>query len=253
MERGDWQQAEEYLGQAVRTCGSDADARRQFAETLWHRGLEQEAIDQLEICAQSPDADAALHVSIAEKHLAMGQSAAALQSAQRAVDRDPKSPAAWAIRARVRHAQGRLREALADYHRALGLAPSDRDITLEIAELYRLLNEPQRALAALDALSESYSPGEEPQQVLYLQGLAYKALARYDEAAESFSLAAERGRPTPEILAGLAEAHLLAGRPVEAAAAAQEALALDPRNRPSRQVLDEAQQLAARAGATSVQ
>ena len=135
-------------------------------------------------------------------------------------------------------ATGRQDQALADYHRAIGYAPNDRQILLQIAELYRQLNRPRRALATLHSLAATYSPGEEPQQVLYLTGLAYVALGRYDEGIESLSTAAIREQPTPEILFRLGEAELLAGRPAQAEAAAQQALALQPRHAQSRQLLD---------------
>ena len=46
----------------------------------------------------------------------------------------------------------------------------------EVAELYRQLNQPERALQTLQLLAETYSPGEEPADCLYLTGLAYVAL-----------------------------------------------------------------------------
>ena len=182
--------------------------------------------------------DALLHVRIAQMRLAMGQVDLARQNAQHALDLNPKLSTAWAMRGRVRSAAGQPRLALADYHRALGLATNDQAIQLEIAQLYRKLGQPQRALAALQSLADTYSPGQEPQDVLYLEGLACAALGRHDDAVESFSAALMRGRPTAEILFRLAQAELDAGRPADAAAAARQALALDPQHQPSRQLLD---------------
>ena len=39
----------------------------------------------------------------------------------------------------------------------------------------------------------NHGPGEEPQQVVYLQGLALQALGRNPDAADAFALALERG------------------------------------------------------------
>jgi tetratricopeptide (TPR) repeat protein len=132
---------------------------------------------------------------------------------------------------------GRYGRALADYQRAAGLAPNDPTIQLEIAEIYRRLNQPGRALAALDSALEKYPPEEEPQRVLYLRGLAYAALGRYEDAIESYSTACIRAAPTADILYRLAEAESLAGRAVRAAEVAREALALDPNHHPSRDLL----------------
>ena len=247
-ERGQWQRAEELLSEAVRTCPSDPEARRHYAEALWHRGQREEAVAELEEATRLAVDNAESHVLLAEKRLAMGELELAGRSAQLAIDVDPKLAGAWFMRGRVRRAAGRAKQALSDYHRALGLAPNDPTTLLEIAEVYRELNEPQRALAALYRLADSYPPEEEPQQVLYLQGLAYGAVNRWDEAAESFSAASTRERPTPEILFRLAEAELHAERPVQAVTAAREALAEDPQHQPARALLAEAEAALRREG-----
>ncbi len=241
LERGRPQQAEALLAKAVHACPIDPEARRHYAEALWRGGARQEAVAQLDQASQLASEDATLRVRLAEMHLAAGHLEHARQKAQQALDLNPKLPAAWAIRGRVMQASGQPQEALADFHRALGYAPADQQILLEVAELYRQLNRPQRALATLHSLADTYSPGEEPQQVLRLMGLSYTALGRYEDALESLSAAAVREDPTPEIFYRLAEAELLAGHPAEAEAAARHALALHPHHQPSRQLLDRLQ------------
>jgi hypothetical protein len=100
-------------------------------------------------------------------------------------------------------------------------------------------------LQSLQTLADSYTPGEEPQNVLYLTGAACLALSRYDEAVESMRAAVARGKPNSDLLCRLAEAEFLAGRSREAAATASEALALQPQHQPSLELLqriDAAQQ-----------
>ena len=55
---------------------------------------------------------------------------------------------------------------------------------------------------------------------------------------ESLTLAGAREQATPELLLHLAQAQLAAGLPIDAAATARQALALDPRHQPSRQFLE---------------
>jgi tetratricopeptide (TPR) repeat protein len=241
LEQDQPQQAEALLAKAVEACPVDPEARRHYAEALWRGGDGPGAIAQLDQACRLASEDATLWVRLAEMHLLAGQLQMARQNAEQALDLNPKLAAAWAVRGRVMQAQGQPQEALADLHRALGYAPEDRQILLEMAELYRQLNWPQRALATLHSLADTYSPGEEPQQVLRLMGLAYTALGRYEDAVESLSAAAVRGDPTPEILYRLAEAELLAGHPAEAEAAAQRALAVEPQHPPSRRLLDRLQ------------
>lgn len=241
LERGQPERAETLLAKAVDACPIDPEARYHYAEALWRRGAQPEAIAQLEEACRLAREDATLRVRLAEMHLAIGQAERARQSAEEALDLDPELPAAWAIRGRVMRASGQPRRALADFHRALGYAPQHRAILLEVAELYRQLNQPDRALATLHALADTYSPGGEPQQVLYLIGLAYLARGRYEDAAESLSAAAGREQPNPEVFYRLGEAEMLAGHPGEAAAAARQALALAPEHEPSRRLLDRLQ------------
>jgi predicted Zn-dependent protease len=107
-----------------------------------------------------------------------------------------------------------------------------------LADIYRELNQPERALAALHVLADSYPPGDEPQKVLYAEGMALLALGRADDAVESFSIASLRDKPTPEILYRLAEAQLRVGRAQDAIVAAKQALDLDSTHQPSQHLLD---------------
>jgi tetratricopeptide (TPR) repeat protein len=238
-ERGQWDQAEPLLADAVRACPVDPDARRNYAEALWNRGSHKEAAEQLiEAIRLTPD-DATLHARLAEVRLATGQPDLALESAQRAINLEPKMASAWAVRGGAMWARRQPLEALADYHRALAYRPDDRKVLLGLAEIYRELNRPDRALTILQGLAESYPPGEEPPRVLYLEGLAYLAEGRYDAAVEVLSAARAGERPTAEVLFALAKAQWSAGRAADAASAAEQALAIDPRHQPSRQLLGE--------------
>jgi tetratricopeptide (TPR) repeat protein len=251
MERADWSQAEGMLAKAVKACPNDAEARRHYAEALWHRGAREAAVAQMEQAVRIAGDDAGLHVRLAQMRLELGAVGPAHAEVELALNLDPKMPLAWATRGQVMRASGNLHEALADYHRALGYAPEDRQTLLEIAELHRLLDEPSRAIVSLQALADTYTPGEEPQQVFYLLGLAQSAMGRNDDAVESFSTALLRGQPNPELLAQLGESQRRAGRLDEAAAAAHEALALDPQNRPGLDLLSRID-TARRGGATTM-
>jgi tetratricopeptide (TPR) repeat protein len=234
MERGDWKRAESLLARAVDLSKIDVDARRHYAEALWHRGAKAEALVQLEESRRLAPEDPSLAVRAGELHLAMGQINNASRMSDEALRLDPKCAAAWALRGRVASALGQPRPALAQYQRALGYAPEDHELPLLVAETYRQLNMPERALVTLQSLAESYPRGEEPQRVLYLEGLAMTALGRYDDAMRVLSAAAHREAPTPEILSQLAEAQLLSGRVAEAQFTLQQALALAPDHAPSR-------------------
>jgi len=243
-DRSQWDDARQLLAKAVRSCPQDAEARRHYADVLWHQGARAEAVVQLEEAVRLTGDDASLHAELAQMRLELGQMEASARETEIALDLDPRLAAAWATRAGVMLAAGQPQQALADYHRALAYAPEDRDILLRIAEVYRQLRQPQRALATLQSLLETYTPGEEPQQVLYLTGLAYAALDRPDDAAEQFALALQRGPATPDQLWQLAEAQFRCGRAEVALSTTREALALDPSHAASLNLLRQLQTVA---------
>jgi tetratricopeptide (TPR) repeat protein len=234
MERGDWKGAESLLERAVSTSAKDAQARRCYGEALWHRGAQALALTQFEEARKLAPADPMLTVRAGEIYLALGKTDDARRLVDEALRLDPKFAPAWALRGRVATAAGAHRLALADYQRSLGYAPDNYDVSILVAESYRQLNEPDRALVALQALADRYSPGDEPQQVLHLEGLALVALRRYDDAARMLARAAQRENPSADLLCHLAEAELMAGRAANAQYALQQALALDPRHAGSR-------------------
>ena len=108
-------------------------------------------------------------------------------------------------------ARGQPDPALADFHRSLALEPDHRGVLLDTAEAYRRLDRPQRALATLAVLGETYGPNETPASVLVLEGLAQEALGRPADAAESYRRALIGDDPPPEAAARLAALEQSAG------------------------------------------
>ena len=238
MEQGRDAEAQTLLAKAVKACPEDTEARRHYAESLWRCGRRDEAKVQLSAAAEALDEDPSLRVRVAQMHLETGQAQLALQNAEAAIDLNPKLADGWAVRGDVMLSAGQFEESLADYHRALGYAPNDRKILLQIARLYHQTNRPDRELATLQSLADSYSPGEEPQHVLRRLGAAMVAMGRYDDGIQTLTTALDRGNPTPEILYNLSEAEMSVGNLDRATLAAREALSLQPNHQPSRQILD---------------
>ena len=236
LDRGDWRRAESLLEKAVATSTSDVDARRNYAETLWHRGAKVEALAQLEAARKLVASDPGLTVRTGEMYLDMGQVNSAGQMVDEALRVDPKFAAAWSLRGRISSASGRPHEALADFQRSLGYAPDDYNVAILVAETYRQTNQPQQALVALQTLADRFPPGDAPQQVLHMQGLALGALGRHDDAARVLSQATQRERPSADLLCHLAQAEMQAGHMSRAQYALQQALSLDPQH-PASQAL----------------
>jgi len=238
MEQGRADEARTLLAKAVKACPDDPEARHHYAEALWLCGEKDQATVELATAAEALDEDPSLKIRLAEMYLETGKTDLALNRAEAAIDMNPKMPGGWAVRGEVMHSAGRFEEALADYHRALGYAPGDRKLMMQVAAIYNRTNRPAQELATLQSLADSYSPGEEPQNVLRRMGTAMVALGRYDDGIESLSTALTRGSPTPDIFYHLSQAELSAGNPDRAAMAAREALALQPNHAPSQRMLE---------------
>jgi tetratricopeptide (TPR) repeat protein len=204
-DRSDLVRAEGLLEQAVKRCPQDVEARRHYADVLWKRGLRTEAVTQMDKALGIAGDDPSLCVDAGGMYLELGLFDEADRLAAQAVRLDPKSSAAWHLRGRVAMARGQSEPALADFHRALAITPNSRLILLDAAEAYRRLDRPQRALATLAILGETYGPDELPANVLVLEGLAQEALGRSADAAESYRRAIALGDAPAEAVSRLAE------------------------------------------------
>jgi tetratricopeptide (TPR) repeat protein len=246
MESGKWQQAEEMLSKAVEGAPDDTSTRRSLAEALWHRNARQEALAQIEKAIEQDENNAELRVRAGEMSLANGELQNALGQADRAIRNDPQLAAAWALRGKCFTAAKLPDRAIADLQHALEFEPNNQEVLLQVAMLYRQRGQAARSLTTLHHLLDTYANGEEPQQVLTLEGLTLIDLGRPHQACECLVAANSRGKPTVDGLYHLAQAYSAAGQPGQATVVAQQALALNASHEPSRKLLT---QLAAQAPA----
>jgi tetratricopeptide (TPR) repeat protein len=200
----DLARAEGLLERAVRSCPTDIDARRHYADVLWQRGEKVQAVAQIAKAIELSPGDAALCIAAGRMYLDLGLLDDADRLSAEAVRIAPQSAEAWHLHGQAAMARGRPEEALGDFHRALAVAPDDRGVLFDTAEVYRRLDRPQRALATLAVLGETYGPNEVPASLLALEGMAQEALGRTDDARESYRQAIARGERSPEIAARMA-------------------------------------------------
>lgn len=237
LEQHQWDEGLRLAREAVQTCPPDVDARLVYGEALWAKGLREEAIRELEEVAQLTGEDAGVEARLGEMYLAVGQIDRAREHANRAIELAPQDPRGWVVRARIARRSGDFPAALADYQRAVAYVPHQPEWLLEVAELYRAMGQPERALATLHQLADTYSPGEEPPQLIYLQGVTYLALNRPQEAAELLAQAIQQAGPCADWLYQLARAQAAAGRVRSAEQTLRQALRLEPQHHASRQLL----------------
>lgn len=236
MQRGQWSEAEQLFHQAIAKCPVDERARCHYAETLWHRGAQEEAVRQMEEAVRLSGGNPALSVRLGEMQLARRNLAQAAAAAEEAIGRQQELPRAWALHGDVLLRRGRMEDALASYHRALSYQEHFPHVQLAVAEIYRREGRPARALGTLMALSDQYPIGQVPAEVLVQRGLALKELQRYDDAVKDLARARDQGVPDAELLFQLGEAQLLAGDPVNANLALLQALEQAPQHGPARRL-----------------
>lgn len=218
-DRSDLVRAEGLLERAVKSCPLDVDARRHYAEVLWRRGERLEAVKQVAAALQISPGDASLCVEGGRMYLEMGLFDDAERLAGEAVRSAPGSAEPWHLRGAVSLARGQAEPALADFHRALAIEPDHQAALLDTAEVYRRLDRPQRALATLAILGETYGPNQTPAPVLMMEALAQEALGRPADAIDTYTLAVARGDAPPEAasrLAALQREVVTASRPAAA-------------------------------------
>jgi tetratricopeptide (TPR) repeat protein len=223
-----WQQAEALFAEAVLKCPGDERAQCGYAESLWQRGAQDEAIAHMEEGVRLSGHDPERVVQLGEMYLARGELAPAAAQAERAIRANRQLAAAWALRGKAQAAQGNQTEALASFHRALTIRQPYPEVQLALAQTYQEQGRPQRALATLQSLADSFPPDQIPVDVLIHQGLALRQLGRPADAAQSLAQAAQRGNPSAELLCELGRSHLAAGDAAAARLAIAAALDREP-------------------------
>ncbi|HVT26821.1 MAG TPA: tetratricopeptide repeat protein [Lacipirellulaceae bacterium] len=250
LEAGQPQEAEELLKKSLAASPDDPTAHRYMAEALWRRGASGEALSQIAEAVRLDPTNAAVAVRAGEMSLASGRRDQAAAYAEQAIRLDPKLASAWALRGRCFMQMKQSGRALADLQRAADLAPNDPDLLWQVASIYRQRGENERCLTALYHLLDSYSPGEEPQSVLVMQGQTLMDLGRPLQASDAFLAAIQHGPPSADLCYYLAQSYSAAGRTADATAAAQRALAINSTHAPSQQLLA---QLASRTATAAPQ
>ncbi|WP_425615437.1 tetratricopeptide repeat protein [Anatilimnocola sp. NA78] len=236
QQKGRWDQAETFFAQAVAASPKDERARCGYAESLWRRGAQDQAVTHMVEAVKLSGDDPERLVQLGQMYLAQNNLPAAGRQADKAIAANKHLPNAWALRGNVYRATGQRDEALAAYHRALSYTPHFPEVQVALAEIYSQSHKPQRALATLQSLADQFPPGNVPADVLFRQGIVLRQLNRNQDAAECIAAAVNQGQPTAEMLFELAQTRMLAGDPTAANLALNGALQIDPRHAPSLQM-----------------
>jgi tetratricopeptide (TPR) repeat protein len=141
----------DYFLERARRDPSDAYAQRVCAQNLLSANLFDTALPYLDAAARLAPNDVAVHQAQAIV-LAMKRNPAAARDALAAAERiDPSDPTTYALRALLLWQPLKQRDrAVADFDKAIRLAPQDETLYFMRAKFWRSEGDPARALADLD-------------------------------------------------------------------------------------------------------
>lgn len=186
MHRQRWTNAEELFTDALELNANDDRANWGMAETLWQRGDGDEALEYMERAVRLSGSHPELVVRLGRMQFEQGDYDASWETSQRALRLGRELPETWALRGDCLRQRQRSAEALAAYHRALALRPAYPTVQIEAAELYRQQGRYDRVLATLQRLQETATAEQCPPRAELLRGIAMQRLGRDDEAAACF-------------------------------------------------------------------
>ena len=226
-----WSEAEKLFTEALRRSPADERAHWGMAEILFERGDCEAAIRHMQAAARLSGENPDLLVRLGEMHLQAGRLDQAAEHAEKALAGNRQCCDAWALRGQVLRRQNRLDESLQCYHRALIHQPNHPQVQLEIADLYRELDRPQRALATLDRLIDSQAGEVALPRAWLLKGQALADLGQRKEAQGYLQRASELAADDDiDLLLQLAESQVQSGELAEARLCLGRALQHDPQN-----------------------
>jgi tetratricopeptide (TPR) repeat protein len=128
------------LGFAQEALGDDAGAIRRYEEAI--------ALNE-----QRHGTFISAHVNLSAYYNRTGDSAKALNYAQKALELDSKSDPAWFQKARAEDRQGNLQAAVDSLNRAISVNPRSSSYYYVLAGLYRRLGKTEESKKALDSFT----------------------------------------------------------------------------------------------------
>ena len=197
------QRAEEQLRSILNHSPDNEGALEQLSQLYLEEGRPQDAITVLRDAAGSSD-DAALYDLLGNAYTKINDNAEAQTAFQRAVTLDPDEPSHRHGLAQAMLANNDYQDALPQFERLVQMEPDNPQNYLRISQIYRHMNELDKAEAAL-MQAKKYAPGD--LEVLYNEALLYEAQARYKDAIQVLSDAIagvkaqqQEGQPAPSAL-----------------------------------------------------
>lgn len=228
LEQENYREAGPLFGEALEHSAADERAHWGMAQVCWQRGEHERAIDHMakagELDGQNPD----FFVRLGEMHLASGNLDEALKQADMVLRQKRQHSLAWALKGAVHKARA-LREvdpktredeynaALDCYQLALTHDSNNSAARIQVAEIYRSIGKPHRALATIDYLADGHTIQSLPARAWMVKGQALSDLGEGTDAQDCLRQASMCADPADnELLLRLAHEQHKTGNSGEA-------------------------------------
>ena len=176
-------EAEKVLRGILQTDPENEQAVEQLTQLLMDEGKAAEAVSLLEgITAHSPTP--VLLDLLGDAYTQAHDLPKAESAYRKAADMDPAEPSHQRGLGQTLLAEEKYSDALTVYQKLSDLMPDDSDVYLRIAQIYRELNQLNKAEENL-LKARQYAPGSP--EVMYNEGMLYESQGRYEDAIRVLS------------------------------------------------------------------
>ncbi len=156
LRRSRYDDAQALFHEAIRNCPTDERAHWGYATTLWESNRRTEAVQHMREAVRLSGNNPEYVVRLGEMYLALGDHSAAGEQAEQVLETHRDRADAWALLGDSQSKRSEWNEALESYHRALLLQPDYPRVQLAVAQTYRIVGRPNRALATLDRMIDMH-------------------------------------------------------------------------------------------------
>lgn len=216
IRRGSMSEAKSCFSKAATQLPDDYRIVANLARAHAQEGQLSAAIEQMQRAVKMSHGDPELQIELGEFHLAAGQIELAQQQADLGRSGNRRLASACLLQGRIFAANQDSQAALGAYQRGMGIDASRDDIQLEIVKTYQQMNQPLRALSAVEQLLEKHPADRQPEVAVLAKSSALMQLQQVSPAIEILETASRRQDASDDLFIELANAQLRAGRDVQA-------------------------------------
>ncbi len=230
LQQQKWSDAESLFAEALERSNADERAQWGYAEVLWRRGQFQQATEHMLRAVETSRGDPDYAVRLGQMYFEQKELPKAMEQAEVALRQHRNHAGAWALLGDIQREHRNLQAALDCYSKSLIFKNDAPAVQVSLAEVYREMGRPQRALATLTSLEHDLPEDKVPPKAWLLKGLAYADLGENSNAKKYFSLTAQRAGDSTELMLQLAQAQYQAGDLAEARLCLGQVLSRDSKN-----------------------